>query len=182
MVLDVSVLNNGWTVAGVIASFLVAFVALGLGLSSLIQTERLQKKEREERLLNEIIEWATGIYEIPAQMNYVVWREILDMNEPRRSVYIENMTRQNIMELRRRYTILTGRIVRVKMLSTSFKKYKLDTIANRVIVNLNNAISTLDKRSKGRISDDEVEKARIELEKCADALIKKATGIYTKNI
>ncbi len=34
------------------------FVALGLGLSSLIQTQSLQKRERKERLLNEIIGWA----------------------------------------------------------------------------------------------------------------------------
>ncbi len=36
-------------------------VALGLGVSSLIQTQSLQKRERKERLLNEIIEWATSI-------------------------------------------------------------------------------------------------------------------------
>jgi len=35
-------------------------VALGIGVSSLIQTERLQKRERKERLLNEIIEWAVA--------------------------------------------------------------------------------------------------------------------------
>lgn len=36
-------------------------VALGLGVSSLIQTHLLQKRERKERLLNEIIEWAEDI-------------------------------------------------------------------------------------------------------------------------
>ena len=34
-------------------------VALGLGVASIIQTQKLQKKERKGRLLNEIIEWAT---------------------------------------------------------------------------------------------------------------------------
>jgi len=37
-------------------------VALGLGLYSLIQTHKLQKRERRERLLNEIIEWAKDIH------------------------------------------------------------------------------------------------------------------------
>ena len=59
--IDVNVLTSGRTIAGVIASFLVAAIALGLGLSSLIQTQRLQKRERRERLLNEIIEWAESI-------------------------------------------------------------------------------------------------------------------------
>lgn len=36
-------------------------VALGLGVVSIIQTQWLQKRERKERLLNEIIEWATEI-------------------------------------------------------------------------------------------------------------------------
>ncbi len=36
-------------------------VALGLGLSSLIQTHRLQKRESRERLLNEIIEWVSDV-------------------------------------------------------------------------------------------------------------------------
>ena len=39
-------------------------VALGLGVSSLIQTQRLQQRERKERLLNEIIEWAIEIANI----------------------------------------------------------------------------------------------------------------------
>ncbi len=34
-------------------------VALGLGVASIIQTQKLQKKERKGRLLNEIIQWAT---------------------------------------------------------------------------------------------------------------------------
>jgi hypothetical protein len=33
-------------------------VALGIGVASIIHTQSLQRKERRERLLNEIIEWA----------------------------------------------------------------------------------------------------------------------------
>lgn len=36
-------------------------VALGIGVASLVQTKRLQKRERKERLLNEIIEWAIEV-------------------------------------------------------------------------------------------------------------------------
>jgi len=45
-------------------------VALGLGLSSLIQTHMLQKRERKERLLNEIIEWASNITKVEWYKDY----------------------------------------------------------------------------------------------------------------
>jgi len=49
--------NGGMEPTGWI-TLVAVIVALGLGLSSLFQTQRLQKRERRERLLNEIIEWA----------------------------------------------------------------------------------------------------------------------------
>ena len=36
-------------------------VALGIGVASILHTQSMQKKERRERLLNEIIEWAIDI-------------------------------------------------------------------------------------------------------------------------
>lgn len=36
-------------------------VALGIGVASILHTQSIQKKERRERLLNEIIEWAIDI-------------------------------------------------------------------------------------------------------------------------
>ncbi|MFC1929455.1 hypothetical protein ACFLW6_01110 [Chloroflexota bacterium] len=39
-------------------------VALGIGVASILHTQSLQKRERRERLLNEIIEWAKQSYEL----------------------------------------------------------------------------------------------------------------------
>lgn len=61
MVIDVTVLTTGWTIAGVIASSSVAVIALGLGVLSLRQTQRLQKRERKARILNEIITWVLNV-------------------------------------------------------------------------------------------------------------------------
>jgi hypothetical protein len=36
-------------------------VALAIGVASILHTQRLQKKERRERLLNEVIEWAIDL-------------------------------------------------------------------------------------------------------------------------
>lgn len=52
-------------------------VALGLGVSSLVQTQRLQKRERKDRLLNEIIDWVVDISNcgIPNK-GFEDWREL----------------------------------------------------------------------------------------------------------
>jgi hypothetical protein len=42
-------------------TIVAVLVALGIGVSSIIQNEILQKRERKERLLNEIFEWASDI-------------------------------------------------------------------------------------------------------------------------
>lgn len=72
--------------------------------------------------------------------------------------------------------------MRIKILSASFEKYKLDIIANCVTESLDDVLSALDKRSEGTISDNEVNKARVILDKRADALVKRASSIDTRHI
>jgi len=52
---------GGWTIAGVIASFLIALVALGLGVSSYLQTRETIKREHRDKILNDISKWATDL-------------------------------------------------------------------------------------------------------------------------
>jgi len=63
MVIDVNVLTNGWTIAGVVASFLVAVVALSLGLKSIYETRHLQDIKFREEILDEISDWLMDITE-----------------------------------------------------------------------------------------------------------------------
>ncbi len=53
-------LSAGATLAAVV-------VALGIGVASILQTLSLQKREREERLLKEIIEWAQRVIDLIPQ-------------------------------------------------------------------------------------------------------------------
>jgi len=46
-------------------------VALGIGVASILYTQSLQKKERKEKLLNEIIEWATNILSYKSPLDVV---------------------------------------------------------------------------------------------------------------
>ena len=88
MVLDVNVLTSGWAIAGVIASFLVAVIALFLGINSSRQINKIRKDEKRERLINEIIEWAEDAAKSAisrqtksrrelrkTELEYKVWRE-----------------------------------------------------------------------------------------------------------
>jgi hypothetical protein len=60
--MDIGLWLKDWsTPLGALATLAAVIVALGLGVASIIQTQRLQKIERRERLLNEIIEWATDV-------------------------------------------------------------------------------------------------------------------------
>ena len=63
MVIDVNVLTNGWTIAGVVASFLVAVVALSLGLKSIYETRHLQDIKLREEILDKILAWLVDITE-----------------------------------------------------------------------------------------------------------------------
>ena len=60
-VIDVNVLTSGWTIAGVIASFCVAAIALWLGIKSNRQLYELRRLEKQEYLVNKIVDWAEGI-------------------------------------------------------------------------------------------------------------------------
>lgn len=63
MVIDVNLLTNVWTIAGVIASFFVAVIALSLGLYSNWRFSNMRRVEKMERCLKEIIDWALEVIE-----------------------------------------------------------------------------------------------------------------------
>lgn len=72
--INVNVLPDGWTIAGVVASFLVAVIALGLGVFTYKQTKNMQKREQKERILREIIEWVLDVKRktVPTDIDQVI--------------------------------------------------------------------------------------------------------------
>jgi hypothetical protein len=75
-------------------------VALILGVSSLIQTQRLQKRERKERLLNEIIEWAIDVSKRGADINFLLLAADMD-EEPWGGLNLPAL-QSNLRELKQR--------------------------------------------------------------------------------
>lgn len=70
-------LSAGATLAAVI-------VALGIGVASIVQTQKLQRRERRERLLKEIISWALDVSKCYAPIDTTTMANIKDEESDRR--------------------------------------------------------------------------------------------------
>lgn len=132
MVIDVNVLTTGWTIAGVIASFLVAVVALGLGIFSLMQTQSMHKKERQRQALERICDWAEMV-------SYALGR-------PAKGNLLEEMKSEETMKIQ------AGM---VKTLRILYDAEKLDTTLNNKVKDAVFRLQRYDARlmGKGQITE-----------------------------
>ncbi len=175
--INVNVLSSGWTIAGVIASFFVAAVALGLGVASIIQTKNLQKRERKERLLNEIIEWAEDIRKSSS--------ESIDPNKIEFDAQpMQIASQQGFIQLRWSYQSLNTKSGYMKEAISKVFGYNLLSAVEKVIQVLDEAIEILEGciTSKAKENSEKVEKYRKSLDCCAEKLIIEATKIKTRDI
>ena len=71
MAIDVNIVANDWTIASVVASFIIALIALILGISSTRQIRGIRKDEKREHNLRDIIKWAIRILQVNRGPNIV---------------------------------------------------------------------------------------------------------------
>ncbi len=189
MVIDVNVLTTGWIIAGVIASFLVAVVALGLGVSSFIQTKNLQKKERRERLLNEIIEWATDIICLDIDRSYQLDKNL--QGEGNLILWVMYGEHRKLEEAYRNL-LRKGKLTLHPLIST-FRSNSLDNAVSELFDELNMQIVSIEQQvdailensndlssfisiGEGRMEDKKL------LNTTAEKVIEEATKIKTRGI
>ncbi len=193
MALDVNVLTNGWTIAGIIASFLVAAIALGLGLASIIQTNRLQKRERKERLLNEIIEWATNISRLNSYLLSLT--ESVRLKLTGYSIQCIRQLRFDLENLRDKgkYIKVTSNVACNKASDSVIKlQHELSNIANllsdyivrnEIVGDVNDLITTEDEMGNERDKNkDTVERHRTNIDPLCNSIMEEATKIKTRDI
>ena len=176
----------GWiTLAAVI-------VALGIGVTSILQTQILQKRERKERLLNEIIEWAIDVAKCRFDSRPIdhkepqtgFWQFLVDVQD--------NLTKQQRIGLY------------IRKISPTFGQ-RLHISVIKLVKVIQNFIDVLDQPraeaekniSSGRteISNEEAKldnhiytnlemltSASQQLDKASNKVIKEATKIKTKDI
>ena len=188
MVIDVKVLTSGWTIAGVIASFLVAVVALGLGVSSFIQTKNLQKKERKERLLKEIIEWAIDVSKWrPKEMHK-------DMVGIKNNLKQQEIIHAYISRIMDSFVEMRGRNQYVSTIAMKID-INLEESVNKLIDELEAYINLLDEWlttisgavARNAIADDveyfqKAEEHEYQVERLALKVIEEANKIKTRDI
>jgi hypothetical protein len=156
----------GWiTLAAVI-------VALSLGLSSLIQTHKLQKRERKERLLNEIIKWAEDTINVSFGTTVTIDPAL------ERRVHLLLSTGNTILQ----YQAIDTRSKYITDIAIVFGKELHDEVV-AFISTINSVRSTLNKFFK-KVEDEDLKKEKteyeLELQRRATKLIQLATKIKTE--
>lgn len=155
-------------------TLVAVIVALGIGVASILYTQRLQKKERKERLLNEIIEWAEEIAKFLHGWNVAsVIRMYGDMNK-RLSQHIDWLADLNNL--------------RVKALYLS-KISKKKTFGKGLENCVKEAVNDLDRHSKlfddwlnDKVSPEEVIKQKSLFYLSVKKVIEEAAKIKTKDV
>ena len=173
--MDTSDLINLWVVIGTISLAVAAF-------SSIRQTRKLQERERRDRLLNEIIEWATNIIECCREFEVPLSGiRITDGDFLLRRIEYNRVTKLNTMTSRSKYL----REIAFK-LNTRLKD--AIEITDKCILDLKEILlerATIEiEHDKGKVKKEEVDKVvkrydeqTDKVEESAVSLIKAASKI-----
>lgn len=79
-------------------------VALGIGVTSILHTQSLQRKERKERILNEIIEWSVEINKCGSEVGLQVIPG-LDEKHQKRIIRINWAFRYQVVDSKSNYIV-----------------------------------------------------------------------------
>ena len=163
---------------------LSSIIALILSYLSFLQSERIRKdtldkedRDRKERLLNEIIEWAEDIRKSSSE-NVDPKYIILD------SPVMAIASQQGFLQLQKRYQDLNKKSAYMKEVISKVFGCELVSAVEKVIQQLDNNIEMLRGclTRKDENSSEKVEACKKSLDCCAEELIIEATNIKTKNI
>ena len=176
-----------WASAGAPAMMLLAVLAaLGIGITTILQTRSIQKAEKRERLLNEIIEWAVDAAGCGSDISILFSPEAVGLSIDSATEYehqeiAEAMTRTHLGTLLLRYKAIVARREYVRT-AVSALGGNLPTKEKDVSDELNKFLPVLDRRIKGDATDEDVRKAEEELNEYARILIEEVTKIKTRGI
>ena len=158
-------------------TLLAVIVALGIGVASILHTQSLQKKERRERLLNEIIEWAVDVRKSSS--------ESIDPSKIEFDAQPTQIaSQQGFRHLRWRYQSLNTKSAYMKEAISKAFGCNLLSAVEKVIQKLDKAIEILEGciTSKAKENSAKIEAYKKSLDCCAEELIIEAAKIKTKDI
>jgi hypothetical protein len=147
-------------------------VALGIGVASILHTQSLQKRERKERLLNEIIEWAVDVLECEPEVS----TDSLQAGVTDQSVVVAFIR----VDLFLKYRKVDARSEYVRRIALNFEK-GLQSAVKKATGELDTTVEFL-RAHLDIATTQEVRDYRESLELSALAVIKEATNIKARDI
>jgi hypothetical protein len=170
-------------------------VALAIGVTSLLQTQRLQKRERKERLLNEIIEWAIDVAKCGLEKDLPDTSRITDVNDGKLHLaYSTNILAKSYQSMRGRnqyisQIVLTFGIDLQEAVSTLNKDVEehiklLDVLYNNVTVRFVSLTNSNIAEYTEQITKytTQISMHRWKLDESTNKVIEEATKISTRDI
>jgi len=146
-------------------------VALGIGVASILHTQNLQKKERREKLLNEIIEWAEDVAD-NAALGHRGFPSKLTANTE---------WTDYLHKLFHRYHKVLVRSEQIKEIALTFggELYSSFVTVNQMTLDTSKDIIEYGKR---KVTIEQLESSETQLCESAVNLLKEATKIKTRDI
>ena len=153
-------------------------VALGIGVTSILYTQRLRGKERKERLLNEIIDWALDIVRCGSEAGFEVTPGLPEEKQ-KKLIRINWAFRYQVISSKGDYIISIGSIFK--------REENLHRLIKAAQGDLEKAIKILwdlagAKGAEEERLSSEATKTEEALQKSAGLLIKEATRIRTREM
>ena len=152
-----------------IAAILIGGGTLFLGIMAwrtIRQTRNIQKAEKRERLLNEIIEWSINVFNCDIEA-----LQLVNVND----------AKAYIMNLQQRYEAFNVKSKYIIKMASLFGR-DLRIAVEKVTYDLGEHIKNLHHLYKDEVDAEEVGKHRYTLKQSANKLIEEAAKIKTKDI
>ncbi|HUT96576.1 MAG TPA: hypothetical protein VMW60_00450 [Dehalococcoidales bacterium] len=159
-------------VIGAGITLLAVLVALGIGIASILHTQSMQKKERRERLLNEIIDWALD----SAKPKYALALTSLDYTlseeDQRTIIQVAQASNTHILIVRGNY------IAKIALIFTQ----DLSTAVENVRKNLEEHSELIDDWIKGKSTPEAIGTHNNTVGQSANKVIEEAVKLKTQDI
>jgi len=159
-----------------IAAILVGGGTLFLGIMAwrtIRQSRSIQKAEKRERLLNEIIEWAIDVGKCAFEQKY-------DTVTGVSTEYFMRVSRANTLS---RFNVVNARSEYVTNIASVFEKdLALHSAVKGVTQKLDDIINIIGAVLEGKTTPEKISESEISLYRCVGILTKEATKIKTRDI
>ncbi len=153
--------TDTWLAISAGATFLLALAAFW----AIWQNHNLQKRERRDRLLNEIIEWAIDVAKCETQADF--------LSRSRKSMLIGLLFKYQAIDAKSEY---------MKVTAVKFREDDFQVTVNETAQKLKDHLDILEKQIEGKTTAEERDKHWRSLMESSATLARKAAEIKTKDV